>query len=173
MAYNEELGRTEAELAGKPPGYRRVHAWTNDDRVTSELVQRLVNDWVERAEVRPKVERREDDDDYGEDDRRGDTVDPLGRRWRATRVDARWQVETVPEAAVVVEAVGGDVARYVAYLHNRELAVRPRLGLGLGTSGGVALTDELVQRLAAEAEEGYDAQRPRPRERDDEEDPWT
>jgi CRISPR-associated endonuclease/helicase Cas3 len=35
-----------------------------------------------------------------------------------------------------------------------------------GTSGGVELTDELIERLAAEAEEGYDVEelRPAPRQ---------
>lgn len=32
-----------------------------------------------------------------------------------------------------------------------------------GTSGGVELTDELVERLAKEAEHGYDVERLRPR----------
>jgi hypothetical protein len=34
-----------------------------------------------------------------------------------------------------------------------------------GTSGGVELTDELIERLAGEAEEGYDVERLRPRSR--------
>lgn len=32
-----------------------------------------------------------------------------------------------------------------------------------GTSGGVELTDELIERLAREAEEGYDVERLLPR----------
>jgi CRISPR-associated endonuclease/helicase Cas3 len=34
-----------------------------------------------------------------------------------------------------------------------------------GSSGGVELTDELIERLAREAEEGYDVERLRPRSR--------
>jgi hypothetical protein len=34
-----------------------------------------------------------------------------------------------------------------------------------GSSGGVELTDELIERIAGEAEEGYDVERLRPRSR--------
>lgn len=36
----------------------------------------------------------------------------------------------------------------------------------LRTSGGVELTDELIERLAAEAEAGYDVSKLQPRRRD-------
>jgi transcriptional regulator with XRE-family HTH domain len=43
----------------------------------------------------------------------------------------------------------------------------PTCGATTPTSGGVVLTDEVIGRLAQEAEEGYDLDRLRPDDRDD------